>query len=140
LAEARSIIGEIERFRPIDGNWLKLDALLVELWETGDAPQHVRDLFSLLERFPEEDGAGVIWSVVHGLESIQGYEVELLQSLRRKPSRSGIALATRLLNGGVQHVGESSLIEVLVEVSRSDAASSALQKQADRFLQRWPGG
>lgn len=51
------IITEINQFKPLNGNWLQLDALLNELWETGEQENFTSALLNVFERFPEEDGA-----------------------------------------------------------------------------------
>ena len=70
MAKARTaaqVIADIRAFQPAGGNWRRLDDLFGELWATGAAGRHVADLLAVLERFPEDDGAGVLWSVVHGV-------------------------------------------------------------------------
>jgi hypothetical protein len=110
---------DIRAFSPVGGNWRPLDDLLAELWSTGEASRHVPELLAVLERFPEEDGAGVLWSVVHGVESMPGYEAELVHSVRRRPSELGLTMIGRLLNSGASHVGGVSLTDLLREVAAS---------------------
>jgi hypothetical protein len=51
----------------------------------------------VFERFPDEDGAGVFWSIVHGIESLDvDYEQTLRASLARRPSRMGQIMLRRL--------------------------------------------
>jgi hypothetical protein len=94
---ADQIITDIRDFQPVGGNWRQLDDLFEELWATGLAVRHIRDLLAVLERFPVDDGAGVLWSVVHGVESLPGREPELIRSVRRKPSELGVTMIGRLL-------------------------------------------
>ena len=85
---------------------------------------------SILERFPEGDGAGVLWSVVHGVEALPGYEPELVRSVRRGPSELGVAMVGRLLNAGMSEVGSVSLVSLLREVAESKAAPASVRASA----------
>ena len=67
------ILADIDAFWPVGGNWLPLDNLLSELWSVGVPQPAIPVLLGIFERVPDEDGAGVLWSVVHGLESLTGY-------------------------------------------------------------------
>jgi hypothetical protein len=82
--------------------WLPLDHLLEELWGAGPiTPQHLAVLFGVFERFPTEDGAGVLWSIVHGVESLPlDYEPSLRESWRRVPSQMAEIMLVRLENAG----------------------------------------
>lgn len=80
------------------GNWRPLDDLLDELWSRGLAAGSLPILFGVFERFPEDDGAGVLWSIVHGIESLPiDYEPALRESLRRKSSFMGRAMLERVV-------------------------------------------
>ncbi|MGL6095212.1 MAG: hypothetical protein ACRC7O_05335 [Fimbriiglobus sp.] len=107
------IIADIRDFQPVGGNWRRLDDLLGELWATNKPDRHIPDLLAVLERFPTVDGAGVLWSVVHGVESFIGYEPELIRSVRTTPSELGVMMVGRLLNAGVMQVGSVSLLGLL---------------------------
>jgi non-ribosomal peptide synthetase component F len=68
--------------------WLRLEDLLAELWSTGPLPPHVVPaLLRVFERHPATDGAGVLWSIVHGIESLP-YDVstQLRESYERVKS------------------------------------------------------
>jgi hypothetical protein len=92
-----NILRDIESFRPADGVWLPLDDLLAELWEAGVPVRALPILFGAFERFPEDDGAGVLWSIVHGIEGLElDYEQALRESLARQPSDMGKIMLGRL--------------------------------------------
>lgn len=92
-----TVLRDIQEFSPVDGNWRRLDELLDELWSEGVTEGSLPILFTVFERFPEEDGAGVLWSIVHGVESLPfDYESALRQSLQRKPSFMGKIMLRRL--------------------------------------------
>jgi len=92
-----AVLDEIAAFVPEDGNWLPLDELLCQLWEMGVGSEHLPVVFGLFERFPDEDGAGVLWGVVHGVESLGvDYDQALRESISRQPSLMGRIMLGRL--------------------------------------------
>jgi hypothetical protein len=94
----RQILDDIAAFSPRDGVWRPLDELLRELWAVTPTSNALPVLFGVFERFPDEDGAGVLWSIVHGVEhAFSAYEPELRESLARVPSAMGAILLRRLL-------------------------------------------
>jgi hypothetical protein len=97
-----AILRDIESFQPTeDGNWLVLDSLLQELWtEKKGPPEALVPLFQLLERFPEDESAGVLWTVLHGIESYPQYETELVESLHRHPTDITVTMVHRIANSG----------------------------------------
>lgn len=54
------VLRDIEEFAPTGGNWRPLDDLLDELWSEGVTQGQLPILFRVFERFPEEDGGGVL--------------------------------------------------------------------------------
>jgi hypothetical protein len=91
------ILQDIENFSPVDGVWLPLDGLLEELWTSGVHQEHIAALFRVFERFPDQDGAGVLWSIVHGVEALPfEYETGLRESMARTPSFMGGVMLKRL--------------------------------------------
>ncbi len=132
------IVADLQAFQPIDGNWLALDRLLSELWATDQAQNHVSDLLGILERFPEDDGVGVLWSVVHGLESIPRYEPLLIESLQRRPSRLGVTMVRRLLNSNVLQVEGVSLVKVLRIVKSDPQTPENVRLLAGEFVADYP--
>jgi hypothetical protein len=91
------LIKEISTFVPIADDWRPLDKLLQLLWESGPAEDCILLLFGVFERFPEEDGAGVLWSIVHGIENSDiDYRKLLLESISRKSSFMAKIMLDRL--------------------------------------------
>ena len=92
------ILLEIDRFEPSPaGDWREMDTLLSELWQGAVSPVCLPVLFRVFERFPQDDGAGVFWSIVHGLESANlNYEQPLRESLSRQASELGHVMLGRL--------------------------------------------
>lgn len=91
------VLGEIAAFAPVDGSWLPLDSLLSELWSIGATAECIPVLLGVFERFPDEDGSGVLWSIVHGIEALEiDYGSALRESVSRKPSLMGGIMLGRL--------------------------------------------
>lgn len=92
------ILKDIARFEPVGGLWLPLDDLLSELWLAGQPKiDALPILFGVLERFPADDGAGVFWSIVHGIESLPyDYEPLLRDSIDRVPAEISKVMLHRL--------------------------------------------
>lgn len=93
----QSILLKIRNFEPVGGNWLELENLLEQLWSAGVAKESLPVLFGIFERFPEGYGEGVLWSILHGVESLDfDYEEELRESIGRVPSHMGSIMLKRL--------------------------------------------
>jgi uncharacterized protein YfeS len=91
------ILRDIEAFGPRDGNWLPFDDLLADLWHAGMPERALPVLFGVFERFPNDDGAGVLWGIVHGVQGLDlDYEQPLRESLARQPSYMGKIMLGRL--------------------------------------------
>jgi hypothetical protein len=90
------ILDDIDTFGPVDGNCLRLECLLDELWQSDVPPSALPTLFGVFERFPDDDGQGVLWSIVHGIEARNDYEQSLCESLTRRPSFMGNVMLKRL--------------------------------------------
>jgi hypothetical protein len=124
------VLIQIERFDPEVSSWLDLDQLLMQLFSSPPSRKAVEALFALLERFPLEDGAGVLWTVVHGLEDLPAYEEELVASVQRRPSYLPLVMLRRLINSGQSHVGGVDFIGLLREVACRDGVEPELRETA----------
>ncbi len=130
------IAADIAAFQPISRNWLGLEALLEELWKDGTPQAAIPEMLRVFERFPDDDGAGVVWSIVHGLEALRGYEAQVLTSVRRVPSVMGVTILGRLLNAGCNDINGVPTRHILQEViARSDAGANA-KNTATSFMER----
>jgi hypothetical protein len=130
------IIADIEDFKPSKGNWLGLDALLQELFLSGSAPVGIDAMLHVFERYPGEDGAGVFWSIVHGLESLPGYESRLVESIRRVPSDFALLMVNRLLNAECREAGGVRLLLLLEQVAQGETAHPEIRQKALEILDR----
>jgi hypothetical protein len=98
-------------------------------------PVEIRALLGVFERFPEEDGYGVFWSIVHFLEKCENYRTELLQSVLRSPSEFNLLMVIRLINGGVTSIEGQSLLGLLAGVASNPSASKAVRQSARAFVE-----
>jgi hypothetical protein len=133
---AQQIAADILAFEPVEGDWRPLDSLLAELWQTGRPGEYVEELLRVFEKFADEDGAGVLWSIVHGLESLRGYEPALIRSVGRCPSHLGVMMIGRLLNSGRRRVGEVSLYELL-KATAAGCRLVSVRRDAARWVDRY---
>ncbi len=131
-----SIKLDIANFEPVEGSWLGLESLLEELWKSGKANQAIPELLSVFERHPEDQGSGVAWSILHGLESLPGYEPLLIRSVDQKPSELGIIMIGRLLNAGVGEVDGIALLDKLQCLAATATLAPSLQKTARLFAEK----
>jgi hypothetical protein len=129
------ILADLRAFRPVRGDWLPLDELSGELWEAELYSDAVEELLTVFERFPEDDGAGVFWTILHGLESLTGYEPALVRSVQRQPSQFGVLMVGRLLNGGQTGVGGVQLLGLLESVATSPSAAESVRQLARDFAE-----
>ncbi len=125
-----AILHDIEKFQPTeDGNWLALDDLLQELWIEEEGPHEALvPLFQLLERFPKDESAGVLWGVLHGIETYPQYETELVDSLRRHPTDITVTMVRRIANSGHTLVAGQpieSLYQAVLTHSRGSSSKRA---------------
>ncbi|MFN8397556.1 MAG: hypothetical protein U0176_23245 [Bacteroidia bacterium] len=129
MRASKEVLAEIKEFEPKAGNWLGLDALLNELWESGYQENFVGDLLGVFEKYPDEDGAGVFWSIVHGIESHGFYEKQLVESLKRQPSEMGLVLLLRIKNSGAKTVGGIGIDQVVADLISNERMSPRLRQQ-----------
>jgi hypothetical protein len=131
------VAADIASFRPTDdGNWLGLDVLLDELWTTGSPLEGIPAMLRVFERYPEDDGSGVFWTILHGLESLLGYEAQLMMSVRRVPSSFGVTMLGRLLNAGYRQIDEVPIREILLELVKRPETGPDARATAQAFLSR----
>jgi hypothetical protein len=109
----------IREFMPEDGDWLPLDEYFAQAFNAPDPTKYYHAIFNLFERFPNDDGAGVFWSALHGMESVGAYEDLLLQYFRRCPSLMTKTMLRRLQNSGQSHTRNIAISTLLT--NKSDA-------------------
>ena len=129
MRTSKEIIKDINQFEPRDGNWLKLDTLLDELWGTGEQENFTTDLLRVFERFPEEDGSGAFWSIIHGVERFRAYESELIDSLNRQPSEMGLLMLRRIKNTGTRTIGGIEINKIVRDLLSNGQLTQTLRKE-----------
>jgi hypothetical protein len=90
-----SLADAIANFSPEAEGWLPLDRLFEEAFSSPNPSAYYPAIFSVFERYPNDDGAGVFWSALHGMEQVGNYEKELLSHFRRWPA--ALMLQTMLI-------------------------------------------
>ncbi len=86
----------IREYEPVDGSFIKLEELFEQAFQSPAPTDYYDAIFNLFERFPDDDGAGVFWSALHGMEAVGGYEVKLKQYWRRWPNLMNRIMMERL--------------------------------------------
>lgn len=111
MRDIKKVISEIESFDSNNGSWLKLDDLVSELWEYENPEIGIDALFEIFEKNPTDDGAGVFWTILHGLETLE-YEERLYESLIKKPSHMTITMLKRIENSDSGFIAGKSISEL----------------------------
>ncbi len=99
----------ILNFDPVDGEWGELETLFEEAFTCSNPEFYYPAIFGLFEKHPNEDGAGVFWSALHGMENAGKYEAELLRSFRRFPNEMSRIMLIRMRNSGLTNVAGFSI-------------------------------
>jgi hypothetical protein len=131
----QQIIQDIDEFIPVDGSWRRLDDLLGELFQQPVTVEGITAALRVFERFPTGDGAGVLWSIVHGLESLPDYESHLVASVRRRPSELGVIMLHRIQKAGQTDADGVSIHSILVDVAARSETEPSIRRYAQDFLQ-----
>ena len=124
----------IDGFQPRDGEWLELDALLEELFHSDSPSSGINALLRVFQRFPTDDGAGVFWGIVHGLESLSDYEERLVESVIEQPSEFGIIMLHRLRNSGTTEVRGINLHAIFEATARNELLADGVRSRARRLI------
>lgn len=127
------IAAAIDKFQPDDGEWLGLDELLEELFQTESPETALGSLFGVFERYPTDDGAGVFWGILHAVESIPGYESHLVRSIQSKPSEFSVIMVHRLLNSDIVEVSGIHGQSLLEDVVQNQSAPEVVRQTAQRL-------
>ncbi|WP_047414127.1 hypothetical protein [Cellulophaga sp. Hel_I_12] len=125
MRQVKEIISDIESYKSDDGNWLLLEELVTELWESGKPEIGIDALFGVFEKNPTDDGAGVFWTILHGLETLE-YEQKLYASLIDKPSHMTITMLKRIENTDCDTIAGKSISELKSFVKNNPKIESEL--------------
>jgi hypothetical protein len=129
-------LARIAAFRPSPGddNWRELDEHVQALGPLTLAA--VPALLRVFERFPRHDGHGVFWTILHAIETVEGYAPILVEHVMRTPTEMGVTMLQRLVNANVTHVGVHELAQLITMLSARapivDYTLEPIVKQAAR--------
>jgi hypothetical protein len=113
----------------------RLQLLLDEFFKQSDGDRHLDAWFRLFERFPEDDGHGVFWSILHALEAFDGIGSFVVASVQRKPSEFAVLMVNRMINGGVESVNGVRLLSLLEAVAADTSCPASVAKEAASFVE-----
>ncbi|UTV98270.1 hypothetical protein KDW99_13455 [Marinomonas rhizomae] len=140
MRSIEAIIKDIDEYVPVNGQrstvngeWESLDELIDEACTLNDR-RVVKPLLGVLERNQDHDGYGAFWSIVHGLESLEGYESDLAASVLSRPHEMGVLMLNRMLNGGIQKIDGRLVLEILEEIGATPAFPISIREEANHFL------
>lgn len=117
------------------GDLEELERGVQQLLACENAELGVEALLRVFERFPDKDGYGIFWGIVHGLESLPGYEGKLIESVRRRPSEFSLLMVNRMLNGGMTEVEGVNLLGVLRDVAGDERQPEGIRAEARDFVE-----
>ena len=141
MTDLRQVTAAVDSISSVD-DAAQLAALqrAVDQFFASSAPaQHLDVWFRLFERFPEDDGYEMFWSVLHGLEAQPGYEPLVVESVRRRPSQFPVLMLNRMLNAGQTAVGDVDLLALLESVAADESCPASVRDDARRFVQYQTG-
>ena len=122
-----------------DAQLRTLDATVSAIEPATCGPREIRAMLALLERFPDEDGFGVFWSILHCLEKCVGYASLAVESAATAPTEFNLTMINRLLNSGVTSVDGRPLLSILETAIRSNEASINTKEVARNFVDHQQG-
>lgn len=92
-------------------------------------------LLRVFEKFPNKDGFGIFWSILHGLESLPNYQEKLVESVNRQPSYFGVMMINRMLNSSHREVKSMELLSVLKKVVADERLEEEIRREAQNFIE-----
>jgi hypothetical protein len=98
------LLERILNFDSSEREWGELETLFEEVFTCPNPELYYPAIFSIFEKYPSEDGAGVFWSALHGMERVGKYEAELLRCFRRLPNEMSRIMLIRMRNSGIANV------------------------------------
>ena len=133
----RAIVAEIDAMTPADPDDLdlfRLDDLRAAHFAHPAASDHLDVWFRLYERYPEWDGHGVAWAILHGIEAQPDSDAHVVASVRRRPTEFPLLMVNRILNSGTTAVGDVDLLALLRSIAADESAGPAAREGAQGFL------
>jgi hypothetical protein len=137
LAEITAAVGAIASLNDTD-QLQQLDGLVGDYAKLPkpDAEAGLDIWFRLYERFPDEDGFGVCWSILHMIEGYHPVSDRfVVASVQRKPTEFPVLMVNRILNGGTKAVGGVDLVVLLQSVVDDQTCADYVRNSAQEFLE-----
>ena len=139
VRDSHTLMHELERFEPEDGNWLPLDDLVQEIIISPAPEQTAEAMMGLFERHPEEDGYGIFWTMLREIERFPGYEKTVFESLNRKPSMFSVLMVGRMLTSD-RYANEAEFLAGKLRAVLADpAVPECITDAARAYLERHGG-
>ena len=114
----------------------RLERFAQQLHEFGASETSINAFLSIFERFPVEDGFGVFWAILHGLEKLPGYESHLLQSLQRQPAEFSLRMVERIINSGGSQIDGIDLSTLLKSIAKDSKQAPNIREYAQRIIEK----
>jgi hypothetical protein len=115
-----------------------LDALAIEYsgLPKPEAEAGLEIWFRLFERFPDDDGFGVCWSILHMIESYHPVSDRfVVASVQRTPTEFPVMMVNRILNGGTKVVSPVDLLALLQSVAENTSCPDSIRETARGFVE-----
>jgi hypothetical protein len=133
----QTIIAEIDSLTTIESaeDLTHLQELVDLYFACPEAGTYLEVWFRLYERFPEDDSGGIFWAILHGIETYHPNSDRFtVESVLRQPSEFPIVMVNRLLNSGIDRVGNVDLRELLHQVATNEQYTPTIRDNAQHYL------
>ena len=135
ISELRALTIEDFQYNDTDVDGLtRLRQLTDELRRLPAPERAIPELFAVIERLPESD-LGTPGPLVHTLESLSGYESELVASIRRFPASLSVWMLNRILNLSLSPDKRAKYLDLLRDVMDHPTAPETAKDDAELFLE-----
>ena len=117
------LIQRLDSFVPCDNDVDSVNILyeITDNFDGIEAPEKaVPRMFALLEKFPDAE-LGTPGPLVHCIESVDGYESQLIESIHRRPTYLTVWMVNRRLNSTLTEEERTTFLEILNAVSKNKA-------------------
>ena len=139
MARTDKIVEAIRQFVPTeDGDWSEFISLLDELWNTNEPQKGYKALFDVMIKF-EDDMEGE-WQIIHGMEHFGGYEVELVKSLKQRPTFHTLVMLSRIINVQEKEIAGVRIEDLLGEILLKLSGNQRLKQFAEGCVERLRNG
>ncbi|WP_310488326.1 hypothetical protein [Chamaesiphon sp. VAR_69_metabat_338] len=133
----KEIISSIDKITTLDSAaaLTHLQELVDLYFNHPEAGNYLDVWFRLYERFPFDDGGGIFWTILHGIETYHPTSDRFtIESVLRQPSEFPVMMVNALINGGIDRVGDVNLLELLERLATNQLYSPRVRAQAQGYL------